>query len=88
MYSKLISWRNVVQGIIRPSIILLPFSHSASSSKSLVLYIRSNSFCLFLISSKFSRMPETNCRSELYRIVHVVNEIRVLEEHCELCEIA
>jgi len=39
MCSKLISWRNVVQGIIRPAIILLRFSHTTPSLKSLLLYI-------------------------------------------------
>ena len=78
MYSKLISWRNVVQGIIRPAIVLLRFSLSTPSSKSCTLHQVEQLFACFSISSKFSRMPETNCRSELYRFVHVVNEICVL----------
>jgi len=35
-------------------------------------------FACFSISSKFSRMPQTNCRSELCRFVHVVNKICVV----------
>jgi len=79
MYSKLISWRNVVQGIIRPTVIVLWFSHTTSSCTlhQVEQLLRvSQSHQNFLVSRK--QIAEVNCTgSYMWSIKSVY-----LEEYC------